>query len=869
MNNKRKNRGGSVRTQRQRSIVTEGVYSNAVFMHAATSQVGNVARIMTASGQVWEGVFKTYSQNFDVALEVVTRVENPDGPDCRLLTETHQDRLIFKPCDILSMTFKNVDLDYPVKDTFQTDTAISARLNGSKSEEKELEPWDAGQLNGNDVSLDLDASNGWDVQDMFRKNEQEYGVQSTFDHSLRGYTVPLQTSDTADYKEAAAKAEQIASEIESQPAYKARLELENGDEEAAFASVVRPTQNPQEASNGKYIPPAKRKGQNNGKLVRSTPPPSSGSSSQNSPSPKETRPPVQYPPPHVNHQSNIQVSNAHPHSTPPQQPHVQPPPQQIQHVIPPPHLHNTMPPQLVQQMQNMPPQVHQPMPMPPHVPIPNNPPPRPSSHTPPHQYQQGPPPRQGGPHGVPHTGPPPHGKPQMNGDIKSGPQQRQQRHQYQQQQMQERVGPQGHPQVQMAYQEVKQDSPHQMPPQQLPPQNMPQPRSQPPPHQQQRHDGPPTPQAQEGLKDLQAFSHDFKLASMPPHTSPTLPPVQHVPQGIPPQAPPHMSGAESPQLVPHMGPPPVQAHSAGTSPNSSSSNLSTINSSVADQSQSSGGSQKQPSPAQSPQSNEGEKLQNTVAKSKLNPNAKEFVWNPIAKPYQPRSPSTPSASRPHTPQTPSHSPYIAVSGPGGPQMPVMMPMHYMTISQPQYQPPPPQQNRIRKIPMGQIRTDMASQMQHAAAVTGQPLLAPAPIPAQFIYNPQAAAAAAAHNMNQAAYQPATMAAMHAIRMYDAAAAAAAPQQMSYITQPQPSGTPSPAQQYNQAVQQQQGPPQGYQTVPQQQPPPQMPMFCIPTQPHMLQNVPYLQQVPPPHHQQQHVQVLVQHPSQGNHHGPNP
>lgn len=875
--NKRKTRGGSVRAQRQRSLGTEGVYSNPAFMHSATAQVGNIARITTASGQVWEGVFKTFSQNFEVVLEVVAKVENPDSPDSRLLTETHRDKLIFKSCDILSMTFRNVDLDYPIKDTFQTDTAISSRLNGNKNEEKELEPWDAGQMNGNDsLSLELEASNGWDVQDMFRKNEQDYGVQSTFDHSLRGYTVALQTSDSPDYREAQAKAEQIANEIENQPMYRARIELENGDEETAYAAVIRPSQ--QQESNGKYIPPAKRKGQNNGKLVRSTPPPSSGgSSNQNSPSPKDTKPPVQYPPPQHNHQHQAHQNNAHPvpvnsTHTPPQQPH---PPQVAQpvqqHVTPPAHIHTSVPPPVQQQQPNIPAPNHpRSVPMHQHVQLPMNPPHRRNSHTPPHQYpvQTGPIMRTGGPHGVPHTGPP-HGKPQMNGEIKSGPQQRQQRHQQQFQQQIQDNGPQGmppgHPQgppPPVAYQEVKQEQPpqaHQMQPGSR--------QQQPPPPQ-------PLPNP-EYIKELQNFSQEFNLAPMgAAHAAPALPPgapPHVVQQGMPHQNPGNMQVPETAPVVNQMGPP-AQGHSTGTSPSGSSSNLSSVNSSQ-DQSQSSSGSQKQPSPAQSPPSTENEKLQNTVAKSKLNPNAKEFVLNPTAKPFQPRSPSTPSASRPHTPQTPSHSPYITtVSGPGGPPMSVaMMPMHhYMAFSQPQpsYQPqPPPQPNRMRKLPMNQMRAEMASQMQHAAAVTGQPLLAPAPIP-QYIFNP----GPAAHGMNQAAYQPATVAAMHAaaatIRMYDAGTG---PAQIPYLP-PQPSGTPTPAQaQYNPAaVQQQQGPPQGYQ-VPPQQAAQQIPtVFCLP-QHHMLSNVSYLQQAPPPG-PPQHVQVLVQHqhPSQaGNPHGPNP
>ncbi|XP_059403851.1 ataxin-2-like isoform X11 [Carassius carassius] len=241
------------------AVAFSGVYANMRMVHVLTSVVGTKCELKVKNGLIYEGVFKTYGPECDIVLDAAHRknVEPSVGPRREDIVES----IIFKSSDVVVVHFKDVDLNFAKKDNF-TDSAVSARLNG-EHKEKDLEPWDGGEqhISGSMESLDTDLSNGWDPDEMFKYNEETYGVKSTYDSSLSSYTVPLERDNSEEFLKREARASQLAEEIEASATYKARVALENDDrsEEEKYTAVARGERELHSLNReNKYIPPSQR-----------------------------------------------------------------------------------------------------------------------------------------------------------------------------------------------------------------------------------------------------------------------------------------------------------------------------------------------------------------------------------------------------------------------------------------------------------------------------------------------------------------------------------------------------------------------------------------------------------------------------------
>uniref|UniRef100_A0A8D0BQV1 Ataxin 2 n=1 Tax=Salvator merianae TaxID=96440 RepID=A0A8D0BQV1_SALMN len=239
-----------------------GIYANMRMVHILTSVVGSKCELQVKNGNIYEGIFKTYSSKCDLVLDAAHRktAESSLGPKREDIIES----ILFKSSDFVMVHFKDLDSSYAQRDAF-TDSAISAKVNG-EHKEKDLEPWDGGEGNTSEEleALETDVSNGWDPNDMFRYNEENYGVVSTYDSSLSSYTVPLERDNSEEFLKREARATQLAEEIESSAQYKAHTALENDDrsEEEKYTAVQR-NANEREGHGvapreNKYIPPGQR-----------------------------------------------------------------------------------------------------------------------------------------------------------------------------------------------------------------------------------------------------------------------------------------------------------------------------------------------------------------------------------------------------------------------------------------------------------------------------------------------------------------------------------------------------------------------------------------------------------------------------------
>ncbi|XP_042583085.1 ataxin-2-like protein isoform X3 [Cyprinus carpio] len=240
----KKNRN-SVKAPSQSPPVFEGVYNNSRMLHFLTAVVGSRCDVMVKNGSLYEGIFKTLSSRCELAVDAVHKVKNEEG-DGGGGTPVHPrreeitDTMIFGPNDLVTMICRDVDLNYATRDTF-TDSAIGSRVNGDHRE-KVLQRWDGGDSNGENFDLDADTSNGWDASEMFRFNEETYGVKSTYDASLSMYTVPLERGSSEGFRQREARAARLASEIEASTQYRNRVALENDEgrtEEDKYSAVTR------------------------------------------------------------------------------------------------------------------------------------------------------------------------------------------------------------------------------------------------------------------------------------------------------------------------------------------------------------------------------------------------------------------------------------------------------------------------------------------------------------------------------------------------------------------------------------------------------------------------------------------------------
>jgi len=261
--NSNKGRGFStkssyVQTNKLQDTTTYDHY-NQYFADSVVRIVGCSVQVTTVDGHVYDGILETISPKCEVCLRSAHLQADLNKPKLeQFMNPTNESikNIKFDFRNVIRIKCKNVDWDFPEKDSFHTDTMISGS-NGPISTERELKPWTADTDDTNIGHLEeiTEISNGDTYTDLKRANEEKFAFQSSYTDSVMDtYMDRIETHDPQLHRERSEKAAKAAREIEQKQSYKMHEKLDSGlSEEERFSSVNRPaTQHASQARNSGY-----------------------------------------------------------------------------------------------------------------------------------------------------------------------------------------------------------------------------------------------------------------------------------------------------------------------------------------------------------------------------------------------------------------------------------------------------------------------------------------------------------------------------------------------------------------------------------------------------------------------------------------
>lgn len=219
---------------------------NEAIVYHVTSNLGETARVVVRSGDIYEGILRAVSSKFDCVLgeaHLVPQKKPANGliEDERILP--NRDRLINNILialkDIVTINITKTEEPDSAIDRFTDEAIAGSRHANGQLAERQLQKWvpqEPEPILGGGLE-DNTQMNGWAPDEMFKTNQKKFGVTSTYSDALEEYTMPIPDGT----REMELRAEQTAREIEQSCGHSRRQEVDSGcTEEEAFASVIRP-----------------------------------------------------------------------------------------------------------------------------------------------------------------------------------------------------------------------------------------------------------------------------------------------------------------------------------------------------------------------------------------------------------------------------------------------------------------------------------------------------------------------------------------------------------------------------------------------------------------------------------------------------